>query len=646
METKIRILHIDDNNHDRQLIKDVLQKEHDEFEIIEADSRQIFEKLLEENNFDLVLSDFNILGFDGLQVLQIVKEKNPNLPVIIVTGTGSEEIAIKAMKMGAADYVLKSVKHIQGLAPTIKTVLELKKNQEERKNAEEALRISEIKYRRLHESMMDGFAFVNMDGVFQDSNESFQQMLGFNAKELSQLSYNEITPAKWHENETKIVKEQILPNGYSDVYEKEYCKKDGSIIPVELRTFLVKNDRGGNEGMWAIIREITERKRAEEALKKSEARFRSYFESSIAGIAITAPTKSMIIVNNHLCEMLGYSREELRSVSWTELTHPDDLEIDLDYFDSVIKGEIDDYSFDKRFLRKDGEVIWTSLSARCVRLANGKVDYFISLIFDITERKQAEEEIKKLNEELELRVSERTTQLQEANKELEAFSYSVSHDLRAPLRAILGFTGILKKEYGSSLNDDVKRICGIVNDSAIKMDKLINDILDFSRVNRSNIKFSEIDMNILANSVYNELVSSNARNRIEFTVTNLLPSIGDNTMIKQVWVNLISNAIKYSSYKEKAKIEISCTKEGKEITYSIKDNGVGFDMTYVNRLFGVFQRLHEAKDFEGTGIGLAIVQSVIHKHGGKVYAEGEIEKGATFHFTLPIKKQISYDKIS
>jgi len=261
---KIRILHIDDNIHDRLLVKDALQKEHDDFEVTEADSREIFEKCLSENDYDLVLSDFNILGFDGLQVLQIVKEKKTDLPVIIVTGTGSEEIAIQAMKMGASDYVIKSVRHIQGLVPTIKTVLEHKKLQYERKLTEEALRLS-------------------------------------------------------------------------------------------------------------------------------EARFRSYFELSTAGIAITSPTAEWIEANDCICKMFGYSIEELRQTTWTELTHPDDLDIDLKYFKSVLAGEIDGYSIDKRFICKNGEIIWTSLSVKCVRLVDGNVDYFVILLYDITDRKLNEE---------------------------------------------------------------------------------------------------------------------------------------------------------------------------------------------------------------------------------------------------------------
>jgi PAS domain S-box-containing protein len=263
MKTKIRILYIDDNGNDRQLVNDTIHKEPG-FEVVETDSREDFEKYLSESDFDLVLGDYNKLGFVGLQIIQVVKKMNRELPVIIVTGSGNEEIAVQAMKMGAADYVIKSVEHIRDLVPAIKNVLEHKKLQHDQDPAVDARHLS-------------------------------------------------------------------------------------------------------------------------------EACFRSYFELSNAGFAISSPTTKWIEVNDYLCKLLGYSREALLQKKWTELTHPDDLDNDLHLFNGTLAGEIDGYSIDKRFIGKNGEVLWTSLSARCIRRADGKVDYFVVLIYDITKRKQNEE---------------------------------------------------------------------------------------------------------------------------------------------------------------------------------------------------------------------------------------------------------------
>ena len=236
--------------------------------------------------------------------------------------------------------------------------------------------------------------------------------------------------------------------------------------------------------------------------------------------------------------------------------------------------------------------------------------------------------------ELEYRVTERTAQLEAANKELEAFSYSVSHDLRAPLRAVDGYTRILFEDYGSHLDAEGQRVCSVISQSARDMGQLIDALLAFSRVGRADLQPAAVDMATMARSIFFELTTPAVRERIDFHVGALLPVVGDPTLLRQVWRNLLSNAIKYSSKNERTVIEVSAEQRGGEIVYSVRDHGAGFDMRYVNKLFGVFQRLHSSKEFEGTGVGLAIVQRIINRHGGRVWAEGEIGQGATLHFTL------------
>jgi len=238
-------------------------------------------------------------------------------------------------------------------------------------------------------------------------------------------------------------------------------------------------------------------------------------------------------------------------------------------------------------------------------------------------------------DELEHRIHERTAQLEAANRELEAFSYSVSHDLRAPLRAIDGYTRILLEDYQPQLDEEGKRICSVISEGAHKMSDLIDDLLTFSRLGRSALNPSRIDMEAMAKAVFQELTTAQDRKRIDFQLETVAPAMGDPSLLKQVWVNLISNSIKFSHKKKRAVIRVRGEQLNNEIVYSVKDNGVGFDMQYVDKLFGVFQRLHSVKDFEGNGVGLALVQRVVHRHGGRVWAEGEIDKGATFYFTLP-----------
>jgi PAS domain S-box-containing protein len=797
----------------------------------------------------------------------------------------------------------------------------------ERRKAENALRDSEAFLSNLLNSIPIPVFYKDINGRYLDANDSFVSLFGYTREQLSGKTVFEFYPPDLAMKYSEMDNE-LFNGSATQVYESKLIDSNGRVHDVQFHKAAYRNSRNEVTGLIGAILDITEQKKAEEAMQKSEKKFRNLFDKSPLGKSMTGIDGSLD-VNQSFCDMLGYSVQELQSVSWRTITHPDDIKISDTEVGMLLNGKKERTRFEKRFIHKNGSIVWTDVSAYLERNTKGEPLGFITTINDITERKtlererfklldivdnslnevylfdaetlkfeyvnhgalkntgytfnemrnlsplhlvpgyreetlrdtmapllsgeeevivfdtvhrrkngleypvevhlqlykersrnllfaviiditvrkRAEDEIRMLNEELEQRVTDRTKkleisqenykeifevspvsiwkedwsdvisavnklkeegvtdfkpyfaahpefissalesvrildvnpatlvlfgaqnkeqmlesltvifstpdvlpgfveemlalcseseifetdlalrtlnqdlihvllrmvfpsresgsgivlvnltditlrkkitadleksklQLQAANKELEAFSYSVSHDLRAPLRSIHSFTGILKQEYGEVLDNEGKRICGIIESSSIRMGHLIDDLLAFSRIGRSGLNFFRIGMVQLSRSVFQELTSPDERERISFSIMKLPPAFGDSVLIKQVMTNLISNALKYSAKKEKPEIIIGSYQENDEPVYYVRDNGVGFDMKYVNKLFGVFQRLHSTMEFEGNGVGLAIVKRIILRHRGRVWAEGEPEKGATFFFTLPVEKKL------
>jgi PAS domain S-box-containing protein len=382
---------------------------------------------------------------------------------------------------------------------------------------------------------------------------------------------------------------------------------------------------------------------------------RAILENVAYGIISTTPDGIVTSFNPAAERLLGYSANEVVGKQTPAYWH-DPGEIAQraaqlsEEFGSVINPGFEVFSTRPRhnrseegewtFIRKDGKCIPVSLSVTALRNESGLITGFVGLAYDLTERKRAEEEIYKLNQELEQRVVERTAQLESANKEMEAFSYSVSHDLRTPLRAIDGFSYLLLDGYADKLDDEGRRLLNVVRTNTSRMSQLIDDMLKFSRTGRVELSFVEIDMNGLVHEVADELkLASASAAGVQFEIDPLPPAHGDLSMMRQVFVNLLSNAVKFSGGNSTPSIKVGSSIEGNEVVYYVQDNGVGFDMEYADKLFGVFQRLHSINEFEGTGIGLAIVKRIISRHGGRVWAKGRVNEGATIYFALPHKEK-------
>ncbi|MBZ0181922.1 MAG: response regulator [Melioribacteraceae bacterium] len=536
------------------------------YETISANNGAVAIDLAKKSDIQLIISDILMPVMDGFTFCRNCKknENLKNIPFVFYTATYTEPKDKEfALSLGAVKYILKpqepdvfieiieevlndvnsdKIKNIpnDGVSEDVvlreynsvlvnkledkmrqaeqkeielkEYVVKLEKTIEEREKAEKELGRSELKYKKLYDGMMDGFVITTIEGKILEFNNAFTSMLMYDDDdELKSKNINDLTPAKWHDEEKRIFENQVFGSGYSETYEKEMIKKDGSIFPVELRTYLIVNEKNEKEGMWAIIK-------------------------------------------------------------------------------------------------------------------------------DITERKKIELMTQKLNEELEQRVKERTSQLKILNQELEAFSYSVSHDLRTPLRIISGYSKILFEEYANELSDDAKTLLEGITKNTNNMSCLIDDLLEFSKLNRKEVALTEINFEKIFKEVFYEIPNSAIKDKVKINISKLPVVKGDKALLKQVAANFISNAVKFSSKVENPEINVSANIENGMAVFCIKDNGVGFDMNYSGKLFGVFQRLHKQNEYEGTGVGLAIVKRIINRHGGKVWAESELNNGSSFYFSLPLFK--------
>jgi len=504
----------------------------------------------------------------------------------------------------------------------------------ERKQAEEMLRESEAKFRTLIENIPQKILMKDRNCKWVMISENLARDFGFRPEDVvgkidSQLFTPELA-AKYHADDVRI-----METGRTEELEEKYLVGGRETWVNTIKT-PVRSESGSIVGVLGIFWDITERKRAEGALRESESRFRQLAESLPQLVWTCQPDGPCDYLNRQWVEFTGVPEAQQHGFGWLAQLHPDDRAPAVAAWEAAV-ASCSDFRVEFRIRRHDGEYRWFDTQAIRLHDATGHTVKWFGSNTDITERKRAEEEIRELNTGLEQRVRDRTTALEASNKELEAFSYSVSHDLRAPLRAMDGFSMALLEDSAGKLDETAQGYLRRIRAGSQRMAQLIDDLLNLSRVTRAKMLRESVDLTAMAEEIGAEFQKSQPERQVGLVVAPDLAVRADRPMLRVVLNNLLGNAWKFTGRCAQARIEVGAQERDGQRIFFVRDNGAGFDMTYVDKLFGAFQRLHSTQELEGTGIGLALVQRIIHRHGGRAWAEGTVGHGATVYFTLEEK---------
>jgi PAS domain S-box-containing protein len=514
----------------------------------------------------------------------------------------------------------------------------IKQDVSERKWMEESLREREDNIRLLLNSTAEAIYGLDMHGCCTFCNPACLRILGYaGAQDLLGRNMHDALHHSYADGSPYPVERCPIFQAFQEskpthVEDEVLWRANRTSFPAEYWSYPIRH---GDNVVGAVVTflDITERKQAEEALRASEERFRR-ITTNMLDLVVQVNTEGIYeYVTPSTLSILGYRAEEMIGHSLFPLVHPEDLERALTAFRTVMETGAPQGG-DFRFQQANGQYFWMEAVGSRIVDEQGQVCGAVIASRDITERKRADEQIRALNAELEQRVRDRTVQLEAANKELEAFAYSVSHDLRAPLRGIDGFSQALLEDYADKLDPEGQACLRRVRAASQRMGRLIDDILQLSRLTRSAMTRAQVDLSAMAARVVAELQTAEPARHVDIGLAPGLAADGDARLLEVVLTNLLGNAWKFTSKTPGARIEFGVTDHEGQRAFFVRDNGAGFDMAYAGRLFGAFQRLHSDAEFPGTGIGLATVQRIVHRHGGQIWAQSAVGRGATFFFTL------------
>jgi PAS domain S-box-containing protein len=502
---------------------------------------------------------------------------------------------------------------------------------------DEAIRASDARFKQLIETMNEGFAEADENYIFKYVNSKLCDMLGYSRNEIVGKPLLDFI----HDDDKELMQEQmnLRRQGIAKPFELSFADKNGQRVYTLASPKAVFDEYNTFKGSFGVLTNLTGLKQDERALKASEERYRTLVETISYGVQESDLDGKIIFSNKAHSKMHVYEEGELLGkLVWDMAINDEQRDYLRQYYFSVIEDHPPPTPFYTQDKTKAGEIIDVQVDWNYRYDEMGNQTGFVSIITDITQRKQVEQELKQYQNHLEAMVAGRTAELEDVNKELESFSYSVSHDLYAPLRYINGFSQALLEDYANHIDDVGKDYLQRIHNSAQDMKRQIDALLTLSKVTRGVINRKVVDLSAIAYTVVSKYQDYDAQRKVDINIEPGITGWGDARLLEILLDNLIGNAWKYTNNTDNAHIDFGVIEKDGKTIYHVRDNGVGFDMKHADRLFGAFQRLHKDSEFEGAGIGLATVARIIRCHGGQVWADAKIDKGATFYFTLGAEK--------